>query len=164
MSARLLALLVGLLALPSAGAIEPVGDLQALGADAARRGVPIVLAVTRDECGYCETLKRDILEPMRIAGDDPRRVLIRELDVDSGTAVVGFDGLPSTAGAVAGTYDAPFTPTLLFVGPDGAEIAERMIGINTPEMYGWYLDRAIDAARAALPDSPGASAAAGTEP
>lgn len=157
---RLLALLAGLLVLPSAGAIEPVGDLQALGADAARRGVPIVLAVTRDECGYCETLKRDILEPMRIAGEDPRRVLIRELDVDSGAAVVGFDGAPSTAGAVAGAYDAPFTPTLLFVGPDGAEIAERMVGINTPEMYGWYLDRTIDAARAALPDS----AAAGTQP
>jgi thioredoxin-related protein len=161
---RLLILLAGLLAVAPARAIEPVGDLRALGADAARRGVPIVLAVTRDECGYCETLKREILEPMALAGDDPRRVLIRELDVDSGGAVVGFDGTPTTAGVVAGGYDAMFTPTLLFVGPDGAEIAERMVGINTPEMYGWYLDRAIDAAAASLPGTPDDPAAAPMRP
>lgn len=142
--------LCALLALRAAVALEPVDDLQALGADAAERGVPIVLAVTRRECGYCATLKREILEPLRLAGDDPRRVLIRELMVDSEARVIAFGGAATTAQALANAYDAPFTPTVLLIGPDGAELAERIVGINTPEMYGWYLDRSIDEATAAL--------------
>jgi hypothetical protein len=150
---RLVALCGGLLLLPVAAAIEPAGDLRQIGADAADRGVPILLAVTRSECGYCETLKREILQPLRLAGDDPSRVLIRELRIDSPTPVIGFEGEPVTAEALASRYDASFTPTVLIVGPDGKELTERMVGINTPEMYGWYLDRAIDAAHTALQGS-----------
>ena len=160
----LIALCGGLLLLPVAAAIEPAGDLAQLGADAADRGVPILLAVTRSECGYCETLKREILEPLRLAGADPSRVLIRELRIDSPTSMIGFEGVPATADAVARGYDANFTPTVLIVGPDGEEVAERMVGINTPEMYGWYLDRAIDAAQAVLQRSDAGHGKAASRP
>ena len=42
------------------------------------------------------------------------------------------------------------TPTLLFLDPDGTEIVPRIVGVNTVEMFGFYLDRAIDAARERL--------------
>lgn len=147
--ARRLVLLAGLFACGVAGALEPAGDLRATAEEAASRGVPILLAVTRNECGYCATLKRKVLEPMRLSGDDPARVLVRELNVDSPEPVVGFDGSPATAQEIARGYEAEFTPTVLLVGPDGSELAERIVGINTPEFYGWYLDEAIEAARAA---------------
>lgn len=153
--------LSALLMLRAAAALEPAVDLEALGADAAGRGVPILLAVTRRDCGYCATLRREILEPLRLAGDDPRRVLIRELMVDGETPVVAFGGRPTTAQALAAAYDAPFTPTVLLLGPDGAELAGRIVGINTPEMYGWYLDRSIDEATAALRRGRGDAPAAG---
>ena len=152
-TSRLL-LLAGLLAWRAAGALEPAGDLRVAAGEAESRGVPILLAVTRNECGYCETLKREILEPMRLSGDDPSRVLVRELNVDSPEPVVGFDGSPATAQEIARGYEAEFTPTVLLVGPDGAELAERIVGINTPEFYGWYLDEAIEAARAASQGGP----------
>ncbi len=146
----LLPCFAALLLAEAAWALEPARDLAADGAEAARRGVPVLLAVTRADCGYCAALKRDILEPMRLSGDAPGRVLIREVDVDSRGAVTGFDGARESGWSVANGYDALFTPTVLIVGPEGQELVERIVGLNTPEMYGWYLDRAIDQATAAM--------------
>ena len=36
--------------------------------------------------------------------------------------------------------------TLLFLNDKGEEVAERILGYNTPEFYGAYLDKAIDKA------------------
>ena len=143
-------LLAGLLLAKAAFAIEPARDLAADGAEAARRGVPVLLAVTRADCEYCAALKREILEPMRLSGDAPGRVIIREVDVDSRLEVTGFDGARESGWSVADGYEALFTPTVLIVGPTGEELVERIIGLNTPEMYGWYLDRAIGEATAAM--------------
>ena len=162
MSARLhVALLVAaaLLLVEPAAAIEPARDLAADGGEAARRGVPVLLAVTRVDCEYCAALKREILEPMRLSGDAPGRVLIREVDVDSRQAVTGFDGARASGWSIADGYGALFTPTVLIVGPTGEELVERIIGLNTPEMYGWYLDRAISEATVAM-----AGAAAAQQP
>ena len=157
--ALLLLLAAALLLAEAALAIEPARDLAADGAEAARRGVPVLLAVTRADCEYCAALKREILEPMRLSGDEPGRVLIREVDVDSRREVTGFDGARASGWSVADGYEAMFTPTVLIVGPTGVELVERIIGLNTPEMYGWYLDRAIDEATAAM-----ARAAAAQQP
>ena len=42
------------------------------------------------------------------------------------------------------------TPTIILVDGAGKEIAKRQTGVNTVEMYGWYLDQAIDDAVLAL--------------
>jgi thioredoxin-related protein len=149
-----LPLVVVLLLAEAALAIEPARDLAADGAEAARRGVPLLLAVTRTDCEYCAALKREILEPLRLSGAAPRRVIIREVDVDSSAPIVGFDGSPGSGWSVADGYGALFTPTVLLVGPEGNELTDRIIGLNTPEMYGWYLDRAIETATAALSPVP----------
>ena len=131
-------------------AIPAAADLAADGRESARRAVPLLLAVTRVECGYCATLKREILRPMIIAGDHPERVLIRELNLDSTSSITGFDGRPASCWSVANGYGALFSPTVLLVGPGGTELTDRIIGLNTPEMYGWYLDRAIETATRVL--------------
>ncbi len=133
--------------------IPSASDLAADSRESARRGVPILLVVTRVECGFCETLKREILRPMVMAGDHPERVLIRELNLDSSAPLTGFDGQPASCWSVASGYDAMFSPTVLLVGPGGEELADRIVGINTPEMYGWYLDQAIRSATRALAGS-----------
>jgi len=35
---------------------------------------------------------------------------------------------------------------MLFLDPSGKELSERMIGISTPELFGGYLDEAIEEA------------------
>ena len=47
------------------------------------------------------------------------------------------------AAGFARRYGVFVTPTLLFLGPDGEELAEQMVGINTVEMYFHYVSESI---------------------
>jgi len=50
-------------------------------------------------------------------------------------------------------------PTLLFIGRDGKEVAERLRGVPLPDFYGAYLQQRVEAAnRAAAPAAPYAGA------
>jgi len=50
---------------------------------------------------------------------------------------------------VAG-WKARFTPTVLFFGPDGRELAERLVGVAVPDFYGDYLSARLSEARRKL--------------
>ena len=144
------ALLVAVDAQAVSAGVSQVENFAALG-DRARNGhVPILLVVSQADCPYCELLKREILEPMLISGEYDGRVLIRELFIDSGLPVRDFDGQVVVPDELARRYRARLTPTVLFLDHHGREIGKRMIGINTVEFYGYYLDVAIDTARQRL--------------
>ena len=131
--------------------VSRVENFAALG-DRARSGhMPILLLVSQEDCPYCEILKREILEPMLIIGEYDGRVLIRELFIDSELPVRDFDGQTITPDELARRYRARLTPTVLFLDDRGRELTKPMIGINTVEFYGYYLDAAIDTARKHLP-------------
>ncbi|MCK5361468.1 MAG: thioredoxin fold domain-containing protein, partial [Gammaproteobacteria bacterium] len=106
--------------------------------------------VSQADCPYCELLKREILEPMLISGEYDGRVLIRELLIDSELPVRDFDGQAIAPDALAQRYRARLTPTVLFLDDRGRELTKPMIGINTVDFYGYYLDAAIDVARERL--------------
>lgn len=125
-------------------------DLSADASAASAAGTPLLLVVTREECGYCALLKRAVIVPMILSGEYEARVIIRELNIDSETPVVDFDGRSVSPFAVANRYDALLTPTVLLVGPQGEDLHERLLGINNEEMYLHYLDEAIDRATARL--------------
>lgn len=125
-------------------------DLAADGGLSRALAAPIVLVVTRAECGYCELLKSSVIVPMIISGEYRDRAVIRELNIDSNGAVADFSGREASPFAVANRYDALLTPTVLILGPDGAEVAPRLVGINNELMYLWYLDRALEVGAAAL--------------
>jgi hypothetical protein len=46
------------------------------------------------------------------------------------------------------------TPTLLFLDAGGTEVAEKMVGINNIEFYGFYLLKNLQAAHEQLKKSP----------
>ena len=126
--------------------ISPAANLVADAQTAASKGIPILLVVSRDDCGFCRQLKREILIPMRRSGDYEEKLIMRELNVDWQAGVTDFEGVRRSALSLAELFDATLTPTVLLLGPGGREMAERLIGINTVEMYGYYLDQAIDTA------------------
>lgn len=141
----LLALLfaAGPLADASQVEIPAAADLHADAAVAEAEAIPIMLLVSQTYCGYCDQLKDWIIRPMILSGDYEGRVIIRELKVDSFRPVRDFTGEPRDPAKISAGYKAYLTPTLLFLGPDGEELTERIRGINTPEMFGYYVDEAI---------------------
>jgi hypothetical protein len=127
-------------------------NLQQEGRLAQSQQLPILLTFTSLVCSYCELLEQDFLQPMLLGGDYSDKVIIRKLELYQGATVIDFNGQSVTASELADRYRVFVTPTLLFVDGNGRELAERMLGINTPELYGGYLDNCIETALLTIRD------------
>lgn len=122
-------------------------DFQALKNLMNTQKAPLLLAVTADYCHFCEQLKEEYLRPMMKNTEERERVVIRTFDLDGGLDITDFDGKTISVEDFSGRYNASLTPTVLFLNSNGEEVAEKMLGFNTPELYGAYLEKAIDTAR-----------------
>ncbi len=111
------------------------------------KGEPLVVLISLPGCVYCELVRRNYLLPARL-----NEVLQAwQLDVSNKTSpLFGFDGLKTTAAAQAQAWKVAFTPTVLFIGNQGQEIAERLTGIAVPDFYGAYLEQRLATARKAI--------------
>lgn len=148
---KVLALALGALTIAPIGqAGQPeVPRSQNLAADARAAtadNLPILLSFSTRNCGYCELLEENFLRPMVISGLYEDKILIRKVMIDEGQSLVDFNGEKIDADRLAYRYKVRVVPTLLFVNAAGQEVAERMVGINTPELFGGYLERNIDTA------------------
>jgi len=121
-------------------------DLSQLGKSSTETKRPILLLMSQEDCPYCIKLKQEILNPMVLSGDYRNRIIMRELMIDSVEEQRGFDGHELDALTLASEYGISVTPTMLFLGPDGKELTKRIVGINTLELFSFYVDEAIDKA------------------
>jgi len=103
----------------------------------------ILLEMSASYCGYCKTLEEHIIKPMLRSGDYSNNVLIRKLDIDSYYPMQDLSGKKSTPSRIANRLDVSLTPTLLFLDGYGKEVGERIVGVNTLELYGAYVDDAL---------------------
>ncbi len=122
-------------------------NLQADGQLAHNRQLPILLAFSAIECSYCELLEEEFLQPMLLGGEYRDKIIMRKLVLDNGSRLADFSGQQIDATSLSDRYRIYVTPTILFVDEKGTELAERMVGINTPELFGGYLDDCIETAR-----------------
>ena len=121
-------------------------DLRQDGQTARDRQLPIMLVFGAISCPHCDELEEEFIRPMLLSGEYTDRILIRKLVVDNGSGVTDFTGQRLAVGDFAHRYGVFVTRTILFVDHAGRQLAERMVGINTIEMYGGYLDQCIDTA------------------
>lgn len=143
------ALLIPLLAGAGRGPAPQVEVSRDLAADAqlARtQHLPILLVFTTDYCDYCEMLEENFLKPMLISGHYQDKILIRKVIANTGRALIDFDGARVDTDKLAHRYKVRVYPTLLFLDSTGRELAERLVGLTTPDFYGGYLDDNIDVA------------------
>lgn len=143
--------------------VPVAADLQQLGDQALSRELPILLTFTSLICSYCELLEQDFLQPMLLSGEYRDRVMIRKLELGPGTSVTDFKGKKIMASELSSRYRVFVTPTLLFVDGNGRELAERIVGINTPELFGGYLDDCIETALLHIRDPEAAARMSGCQ-
>jgi thioredoxin-related protein len=127
-------------------ALERPASLRDAGAAAAARHQPLVLLVSLPGCPYCERVRRSELLPL--VRETPTPAV--QIDIGSAARVEDFDGTVRSHDAVATRLQARFTPTVLFLGPDGTELAERLVGAGDPDFYGALLEQRLEAARSKL--------------
>ena len=114
------------------------------------RQLPILVLFSNSTCGYCQAIKDEFLKPMLISGEYDDKVLIRRVEVDTSHSLRGFRGELVFADDLADRYRVDFTPTVLLLDARGRELVPRIIGLDTVEYYGGYLDEAIDRALQSL--------------
>lgn len=122
-------------------------SLRAVAQTAQARGEPLVVMTTLTGCPYCELVRSRYLGPMR----RDEGVVAVQLDVmDKTTPLQDFGGTTTTAADVVRGWKARFTPTVLFFDANGRELAERLVGLASPDFYGSYLDQRLTNARQQL--------------
>ena len=140
-------LLLPMLALAKDSALPVPVSLPDAVETAAAKKKPLVLLISLPGCPYCELVRRNYLLPaQRDAGLQTWQLNI----TDRSTPLIGFDGKATTAAAQVAAWKAGFTPTVLFLGAAGQDLAERLVGLPSLDFYGAYLDDRLATARKAL--------------
>lgn len=123
--------------------IKYADDFSQLGKIARDEHKIILLEVSASDCEYCELLEEEFLKPMLRSGDY-QNVLIRKIDMDGDQAIKDFSGNTKDPADLSYQLKVKLTPTLLFFDGFGNELAPRILGINSLDLYGGYLDNAIN--------------------
>lgn len=130
---------------PSHAVLPPARSLPEALAAALRQGEPLVVMVSLEGCPFCRIARQSHLAPMHREGG-----VIVQVDMRSAQTVRDFDGKMTSHDVLVQRWRVTIAPTLLFFGPDGREVAERMEGAYQPDFYGPYLDERLDKARVAI--------------
>ena len=128
-------------------ALPSPASLRGAAQTAAARGEPLVVMTTLPGCPFCDLVRNHYLLPLRKEG----KLQAVQLDVrDRSSNLQGFKGETTTPAEQARLWKARFAPTVLFFGPDGQELAERLVGVAVPDFYGEYFDARLAEARRKL--------------
>ena len=114
-------------------------------AQALKTKQPLIVMVSLDGCVFCRHARQSHLSPMALAG-----TAIVQVDMRNNQPVLDFAGKLTTHDELARRWKVSITPTLLFFGPGGKEVAERMEGAYLPDFYGSYLEERMAQGRKAL--------------
>ncbi len=106
---------------------------------------PLIVMVSLAGCPYCKMARGSYLSPMQKQGFP-----IVQVDMRSELQVKGLTGQMQTHDQLVKQWRVSIAPTLIFFGPKGQELEERMEGGFLPDYYGAYLDERIAIARKAL--------------
>jgi len=127
----------------------PATDLRNEARIARDRGLILMLEFSSADCSYCHRLEALFLLPMQQNPSYDNKVLIRSVPLDDHETLIDFEGRSVDTREFAARYGASLTPTLVFLGPDGSELSEKLVGIWSEDFYGEFIDNRIETALAA---------------
>ena len=115
-------------------------------AQALKASHPLVLMVSLDGCPFCKIARENYLAPL--VREQGLRVV--QINMQHKDAVKDVLGVNRTQEQLIAELGVTVAPTLIFYGPAGREIAERLVGIGSEDFYGAYLDQRVATARSVV--------------
>ena len=111
----------------------------------------LVLMAEVESCSFCTRVKEEYLLPLTRNDEWSKQFYVRRIDINSSQTLYNFSAQKTSQKALAQVLRADFAPTLIFLDPlTGKRIGEDIIGLATPDFYGFYLQRQISQAYALL--------------
>jgi glutaredoxin len=148
--ALILACLMAPLAVMAAdSALLPAINLRHEAAAATKKGQPLLILYSRQNCPYCEEVRTTWLNSL---SHDTRHsgLQVRQIDQDSERPLIDFSGRVTTHARFAAAENVSFVPVVAVYGARGQRLAESIVGLRLRDFYGAYLDTQLDEARARL--------------
>jgi thioredoxin-related protein len=107
----------------------------------------LVLMAEVQDCSFCIRVKEEHLLPLTKNKEWSKQFYVRRIDINSSETIYHFNGQKTSQKTFAQTLNADFAPTLIFLDPrTGKRIGEDIIGLATPDFYGFYLQKQISQA------------------
>lgn len=102
------------------------GDLKAEAAEARAAGKRAMFVMyVRDDCPYCERMKRDVLSREAVQDYFRREFAVLAIDVRGAVPIADFAGRGGTEKSFAAAQGVKLTPTIVFYDFDGKTLARH---------------------------------------
>jgi thioredoxin-related protein len=113
-----------------------LGDLKGELADAKRAGKQAAFVMyMRDDCPYCERMKRDILSLTGVQAYYRKHFAVLAVDIKGAVPVTDFAGKQTTEKDFAAAQGVRATPVIVFYGFDGKPLTRVDGEIRSPEDF-----------------------------
>lgn len=106
----------------------------------------LVLMFSRQDCRYCEVVRRDYLIPLQHDARYREQVRIRQIDQDSAEPLRDFAGQMTRHDDYARLRRVRMVPVVLFVDEQGKSLTSPLVGLRLPDFYQSYLEDALNTA------------------
>ena len=104
----------------------------------------LVLVAEIEDCSFCEQVKNDFLLPLTLDPKWEPLFQVMRIDLNSPQMLMGFSAQKISQQDLAMVLSADFSPTLIFLNPrSGKRIGADIVGLVTPDFYGFYLQQQI---------------------
>ena len=117
-------------------------DLEA----ALKTSKPLVVLVSLDNCPFCKIARENYLIPLMAE----QAMSVIQVNTNHATPMDDALGKRTTHEQLIRAWAIKVTPTVLFLGKNGREVAPRLEGGSTSDFYGAYLDERLRTAQAAI--------------
>ena len=123
--------------------MEKIKNWSQISAHLRQQNIPVVVLIDQEDCPYCRRVEGEFIAGIEASGELAGRVIFGKISIDAGETIVDQKGnIVSTRDFLDG-LNTSFTPTILFLDGDKNELVEKMIGLSTPDYYGFYLEQSI---------------------
>jgi thioredoxin-related protein len=129
--------------------MDKINDWAAASEQARQARVPLVILVDQTDCPYCRRVEGEYFSAILAGGEFAGKALFGKISLDSGEYIsLSGDQRVPTREFLSPFFRTGLTPTVLFLDAEGNQLVENMVGLTTPDFYGFYLEQSIRRAHA----------------
>jgi len=134
---------IGCWSISQAAGLPIVHDFTVEAKDAQKRQIPILVLFMEHDCEYCETALEDFLLPMQRDPEYAEKVILRQIDINSGDKLIDFGGKATTNKKFSGRHKVWGVPHVMLFDSNG-QVLTSIEGLLTVDFYYHFLVEAID--------------------
>ena len=123
--------------------MQTITNWKEISALSKQKQIPIVIMVDQEDCPYCDKVESEFFAAILAGKEFDDKAIIGKMSLDDGHYVVTETNEKMPSREFLHAFAADFTPTILFLDSEANELVEKMVGLSTPDYYGYYLEKAI---------------------